>query len=134
MLRFSAVIVFALAGCSKSTSEPSADKAPTTSAQPMRPSGKDPAAAKDLIAKGAVVLDVRTPGEFAEGHLPSATNIPVDQIGGRIADIDKLVGGDKSKPIVAYCASGSRSASAKRTLEAAGYTNVVNGGGFDDLQ
>jgi phage shock protein E len=46
----------------------------------------------------------------------------------------KLTSGDKSKPIVVYCAAGSRAAKAKRTLESAGYTQVVNGGGLDELR
>jgi phage shock protein E len=48
-------------------------------------------------------------------------------------EVEKLVAGDKARPIVVYCASGSRSAKAKAALEAAGYSTVVNGGGHDDL-
>jgi phage shock protein E len=95
---------------------------------------KDPATARKLIAGGATVLDVRTPEEYADGHVPSATNLPVQDVAQRIADVDKLVGGDKTKPVVVYCAKGGRAAKAKQALEAAGYTNVVNGGGFADLR
>ena len=101
---------------------------------PARKTAKDPAAAKRLIAEGATVIDVRTTSEFARGHLPTATNIPVDEVAGRLPEIDKLVGGDKTKPVVVYCAAGSRSAKAQRTLEEAGYQHVVNGGGLDDLE
>ena len=118
----------ALGGCSKSETP-----APATSTSAAKPA-KDPEAAKKLIAAGAVVLDVRTPDEFAGGHVPSATNIPVDQVTQRLAEVDKLVGADKTKPVVVYCAAGSRAAKAKVQLEAAGYTQVVNGGGLDDLQ
>jgi rhodanese-related sulfurtransferase len=93
---------------------------------------KDPAAAKQLIAQGATVLDVRTPQEFAGGHIPQATNMPVEDLDP--AAVDKLLGGDKSKPIVVYCSKGGRAQKAKDKLEAAGYTHVVNGGGYDDLQ
>lgn len=124
----SLVVAVLLAACSKSESPPAATQAPA------KTSSKDPQAARTLIAKGAVVLDVRTPEEFASGHLPTATNIPVQDVPARITDIDKLTGGDKAKPIVTYCASGARSAKAKEALEAAGYTNVVNGGGYDDLE
>ena len=103
-----------------------------TAPSPKR--GKDPEAARKLIAAGAAVVDVRTPEEYAEGHVPSAPNIPVDTVADHLADFEKLVGGDKSKPLVVYCLSGSRSGKAKATLEAAGFTNVVNGGGYDDLQ
>lgn len=118
----------AAAGCSKS--EPTSAPAPA-SAQAKK---QDPEAARKLIDSGAVVLDVRTPGEFSAEHLPQATNIPVDQVVDQLAQVEKLAGGDKSKPIVVYCSAGSRSAKAKLMLESAGYTQVVNGGGLDDLR
>ncbi|MBL8992074.1 MAG: rhodanese-like domain-containing protein, partial [Spirochaetia bacterium] len=80
------------------------------------------------IKKGAKIIDVRTPEEFRLGHYPDAVNIPVDQIAGRISEL----GQDKSVPIVAYCASGGRSASALRTLVASGFTDVTNAGGLSD--
>lgn len=94
----------------------------------------DQAKAKELIAAGAVVLDVRKPDEFAAGHLPSATNIPVQEFAERIAEVDKLVGGDKDAPIVVHCMLGKRAAAAKELLEKAGYTNVVNGISYNDLK
>lgn len=87
-----------------------------------------------MIARGAVVIDVRTADEFGGGHLPNATNIAVADIGGQLDQVDKLVGGDKSKEIVLYCAAGSRAAKAKKILDEAGYQHVVNGGGYDDLR
>lgn len=128
------VLVVALGGCSKSepASKPQPDTAKPAAASATK-KAKDPARAKELIANGAPAVDVRTADEVAEGKLPNALHVPVDEVGTRIAEIDKLVGGDKSKPIVVYCASGARSAKAQQTLEAAGYTNVVNGGGYDDL-
>jgi phage shock protein E len=123
------VLCIALAaGCSKS--EPSQPPPTPTATTPS----KDPATARKLVAEGAVVLDVRSPEEFAEGHLPTAVNIPVDDFAARIAEVDKLVAGDKTKPVVTYCGSGSRSRKAKQQLEAAGYTHVINGGGLDDLR
>lgn len=80
------------------------------------------------------MVDVRTADEYADAHLPNAINIPVQELGGRLAEVDKLVANDKAKPVVVYCASGSRAAKAKAQLDAAGYTQVVNGGGLDDLQ
>lgn len=122
------VAALALGGCAKS--EP--DKAPP--AKSATAPAKDPATAKRMIADGAVVIDVRTPDEFAGEHLPAATNIPVQELSARLSDVAKLVGGDKAKPIVVYCGSGARAGKAKRALEEAGYTNVVNGGGLDDLR
>ena len=122
------LLLVAIAACSKSS-----DKAP-----PPAPAGhvagpvqKDPAAAKQLIAQGATVLDVRTPDEYASGHLSQATNMPVQSLDP--AAVEKLVGGDKTKPIVTYCSKGGRAQKAKDKLEAAGFTHVVNGGGYDDL-
>ena len=128
-MRISLLLILAL-GCSKSDPKPP----PSTAVVAQRPPEKDTPAAKQLIAQGAVVLDVRSPAEFADGHLASATNIPVDDVQARLPEIDKLVGGDKKKPIVTYCAAGKRAQRAKQTLEAAGYTHVVNGGGYDDLR
>jgi len=77
-----------------------------------------------LIKNGALVIDTRTSGEFAGGHIEGAINIPYDMIANVIGKYET----DKSKPIIVYCHSGARSAAAKKSLMAAGYTNVVNGG------
>jgi phage shock protein E len=119
-------VTIAAAACSRSE--------PASAPAPAAKRAKDPAAARALIASGAVVIDVRSADEFAEEHLPHATNIPVDKVADQLGQVDTLAGGDKSKPIVVYCAAGSRAAKAKLTLESAGYTQVVNGGGLDDLR
>jgi len=80
----------------------------------------------------ATVLDVRTADEFADGHLPSARNVPLDEIGMRLAEIEQSAGA-KDRPVVVYCGSGARSAKAKAELEVAGFTHVVNGGGYRAL-
>jgi phage shock protein E len=79
------------------------------------------AEAGELVKKGARLLDVRTAGEFAGGGLPKARNVPVADLGGRFGEL-----GDKGKPIVVYCATGSRSAMAKRMLVGAGFQTVRN--------
>jgi phage shock protein E len=71
--------------------------------------------AHDLVAAGARLVDVRTESEFASGHLPGATNVPVDRLRARAADLAR-----EGKPLIVYCASGVRSAGAKRALRAAG--------------
>lgn len=96
------------------------------------PAGVDTEAAKKLIAGGAAVIDVRTADEFADGHLSMAKNVPVDEVGARVAEIEQAAGA-KDKPVVVYCASGGRATKAKATLEAAGFTHVVNGGGYRAL-
>jgi phage shock protein E len=85
--------------------------------------------AQQLIADGALVLDVRSPAEFAGTRHPLAKNIPVDALPGRIKEIEKLAGNDKARPIVVYCAAGGRASMAKSTLEQAGFTAVTNAGG-----
>ena len=80
------------------------------------------------IKAGAKIIDVRTTEEFRDEHYPSAFNIPVDQIRQRLTEF-----GEKSTPIVVYCASGSRSAFAARMLKSAGYTDVINAGGLEDM-
>lgn len=123
-MRLCLVLVLALAGCSKSESPPA----------PPAQVAKDPAAARALLDAGATVIDVRSADEFSAAHLPRAVNVPVETVASRLPEIDALVGGDRSKPIVVYCAAGGRAAKAKAALDAAGFTHVVNGGGLRDLQ
>ena len=92
-----------------------------------------PALTEDLL-KTAAVIDVRTPGEHAsDGHLQGDHNIPVQEIETRVADVAALVGGDKTKPVVVYCRSGARSSRGRGILENAGFTNVVDAGGYGGL-
>lgn len=120
--------LLSLASCSKSEPAQTSDHA-----APAKPT-KDPAAARALLASGAAVIDVRTADEYAGGHLPNAINIPIQDLPSRLLEVDTLSAGDKARPIVVYCAQGGRAGKAKQQLEAAGYTRVVNGGGFDDLR
>lgn len=71
-----------------------------------------------------ILVDVRTPEEFRGGAIPTAVNIPVDQI------TDKPPTQDKGALIIVYCRSGSRSAMAASMLKRSGYTNVVDFGGI----
>ena len=77
----------------------------------------------------AVWIDVRTPEEYAAGHLENAKNIPHDQIGQQIAAHVP----NKNTPINLYCRSGRRAEAALTELKKAGYTNVTNHGGYEDL-
>lgn len=74
-------------------------------------------------------IDVRTPEEFASGHLPGARNIEFDQIGAQIAAVTQ----DRNQTIVLYCKSGRRSGFARQTLLELGYRNVRNAGGVSDV-
>ena len=81
-----------------------------------------------MIKAGALVVDVRTAQEFSGGHIEGAVNIPINVIDRRLGDHAK------DKPIIVYCHSGARSASAKRVLTQSGYTNVVNGGSLHRMR
>lgn len=82
----------------------------------------------ELVKKGAVILDVRSRGEFAGGHVKNAINIPVNELQNNLSKLK-----DKNKTIITCCASGMRSASAKGILKNNGYTDVHNGGGWMSL-
>ncbi len=84
---------------------------------------------KDLVAKGAVVLDVRSKEEFAGGHVQGAINIPLDTLSSESKKI-----GDKNTYIITCCMSGGRSSMAKNILHEAGYDKGHNGGGWHSLQ
>jgi len=74
---------------------------------------------------GAVLLDVRTPQEYREGHIPGSKNVPLQAI-------DKIssVADNKDIPLFVYCHSGGRSRQATAMLQHMGYTNVQNIGGI----
>ena len=82
---------------------------------------------KSLTTEGAVILDVRTPGEFKEGHIDGAVNVPVDQVKNALADLKR-----KNKPVITCCRSGARSAIAANFLKSEGI-NAVNGGAWHTL-
>ena len=81
----------------------------------------------ELLAQGAIIVDVRTPGEFQMGHNKGSKNIPLSDINKQIKKIKAF-----KKPIVVCCASGNRSGQAKAILEREGIT-VENGGGWRSL-
>ena len=82
---------------------------------------------KAFADKGALIIDVRTPGEFQGGHIKSSKNIPLNTIGNQIDTIKKT-----NKPVIVCCASGMRSAQAASTLKSKGI-DVINGGGWQSL-
>lgn len=90
--------------------------------------GMEKSQIKAKIDAGALVIDVRTPQEFAEGHYPKALNIPVDQIAKRSKEL-----GSKDREIILYCRSGNRSGMAKQILESQGFKKVYNAGGLTDM-
>ena len=75
--------------------------------------------------KGAMLIDVRDPGEFNLGHIPGAVNIPLGRLGSKAEEID-----DKNTPIFLYCNAGVKAGQAASVLKAEGFTNIKNIGGI----
>lgn len=93
-----------------------------------KPSAAERGAVAEKLKQGALILDVRTAGEFAGQHYAGATNIPVQELSARIAEL-----GDTNRAIIVYCRSGRRAASAKQILNQAGFKTVINAGGLQDM-
>lgn len=81
-----------------------------------------------LMAEGATIVDVRTAGEYASGHVKGSVNIPLDTLGNKLNVIKK------DKPVITCCASGMRSGAAKTLLLSKGFQNVHNGGSWVSLK
>jgi rhodanese-related sulfurtransferase len=110
--RFAIAITLGLAATAAFAEDPESTKAPSISAAELhawRESGAAP-----------VVIDVRTPDEYASGHIPGAINIPFDQIGQHIAEIEAPEG------VALYCMVGPRARKGEAALLAAGYEKVFH--------
>ena len=82
----------------------------------------------DVIANGATIVDVRTTGEYAGGHIKGSVNIPLASLGAQLSKIKK------DKPVITCCASGMRSASARSMLISNGFKEVYNAGSWYSLK
>ena len=108
------ILVIALVAC--------AFAFPAAAAEPMP---IEPKALGERIAwadQSLFVLDVRTPGEYAAGHLPGAVNIPHDQIAARLGEL----AGARESDVVVYCRTGKRSAQALGLLDEAGFRRLFH--------
>ncbi|MBK9329202.1 MAG: rhodanese-like domain-containing protein [Sphingobacteriales bacterium] len=83
---------------------------------------------KELLKKGAVIIDVRTKAEYQNGHIKGSLNIPLNNLSNHYSRLKKDL------PVITCCASGNRSGQAKRILSANGFKEVYNGGGWMSLQ
>ncbi|MGV6861972.1 MAG: rhodanese-like domain-containing protein [Putridiphycobacter sp.] len=81
----------------------------------------------EMISRGGIIIDVRTPQEFKMGNVPGSKNIPLNTISSKANNIKKL-----NKPIILCCASGNRSGQATSILKAKG-VEVINGGSWRSL-
>ena len=112
-----ALAIFVLAGCSKETAENSYKQIRMDEAVTMMAEETD-----------YIILDVRTPEEFAEKHIPNAINVPNETIGeNEIPELPR-----KDQMILVYCRSGNRSKQASEKLVKLGYTNIYEFGGIND--
>ena len=114
-----------LTGCRKTDSSNQSDEASANSY--VQISSEDAMAIMES-EDGYIILDVRTPEEYKEGHIPNAVNVDVETIGNdlpsELPDLDQL--------IMVYCRSGNRSKQASEKLVNLGYTNIVEFGGIID--
>ena len=120
MKKIAIAVLLAVAGC---TAASVAKTAPPVAAGAASPpavivDGKE---AHRLVAAGVTVVDVRTPEEFAKGHVPGALNIPYDEIGARVKEI-----GPPTTPVLLYCYSGGRAEAAAHTLAEKGFSRLYN--------
>jgi phage shock protein E len=92
----------------------------------VKPGKVDGATARKLVASGVKVVDVRTPAEFATGHVPGAINIPHDQMAARHAEV-----GPPSTPVMLYCKSGRRTEVAMKALREKGFTAIYDLESYD---
>lgn len=94
----------------------------TAAVQPISPAAYQQAFAE--ADADHLLIDVRTPEEFASGHIEGAVNIPVEALASRLAEVPS------GQPIVVYCRSGNRSATASQILANAGYSGIYDLGGL----
>lgn len=119
MKTIAAALLLAVTAC---TAAPAAKTPRVASASVAAPAvivdGKE---AHRLVAAGVTVVDVRTPEEFAKGHVPGALNIPYDEVGARLKEI-----GPPTTPVLLYCYSGMRAETAAKTLAEKGFSRLYN--------
>jgi phage shock protein E len=125
MLRplLTALFGFSLAACTVSPAGGSSDAEASARVSP-----------REAVSEAALVIDVRSPSEYASGHLERAINVPVDELDGRLSELDAALGGDRTKKIAVYCGSGRRSEAARVLLQKAGFSAVTNAGGYGSLK
>lgn len=86
--------------------------------------------AREHLANGALIIDVRSPEEFRQSKVPGAINLPLGEVREKISQRVK----DKNQPLLVHCLSGGRSAIAAQQLKSLGYTNVFNLGSLSRAQ
>lgn len=87
-----------------------------------------PARVTEKVAGGALIVDVRTPAEFVDGHVLAAKNYPLQSLSSQLSKLPK------DNDIIVYCLSGNRSSQAIMMLKQAGFTRVFNAGGYERVK
>lgn len=134
-------LVFALlVGCSPTATTPSdasTDEVPELSVESGDSAAGDAESSTAEVAtqqpaesSETILLDVRSQAEWDEGHHSASVHIPHTEVAQRIGEVTE----DKQAKIVVYCAAGRRAGIAKTALEELGFTNVENGGGYDEIK
>ena len=124
-------VVVAISGCASETEPTNATPAPKTPSAPaIAEPSSEPSASENTATDEVIVIDVRSQEEWDSGHVEQAVHIPHTEIADRISEVTT----DKDAKIVLYCAVGGRAGKAKSFLEKLGYTNVENGGGYEDVK
>lgn len=83
---------------------------------------------KELVSNAAVIIDVRSPGEYKDGHINGSLNFPLDNIRSKVDELKK-----SGKPVITVCRTGTRSSMATGILKSAGI-EVYNGGAWINLK
>ena len=112
MLRFALIVLLALSGAPALAGTDAPAPAPSISPAELQ--------ARRASGKGPVVVDVRTPAEYATGHIPGAVNIPYDQVAERIGEVEAPHG------VALYCMVGPRARKGEEALLASGYASVFH--------
>ncbi|MBN8550998.1 MAG: rhodanese-like domain-containing protein [Deltaproteobacteria bacterium] len=107
---------------------PSMASSPAVVAQPIDALSPQKSLAK--VHAGALLLDVRSPEEFAQGHLRDAVNVPHTQVSTVLPRLEP----NKNREIVLYCGSGRRASLAQAELQKQGYQQVLNAGSYSNLK
>jgi rhodanese-related sulfurtransferase len=108
-------------GPDRAANQPASDAAAGSVVAGVAPGIVDAEGARKLVGAGIQVVDVRTPAEFAAGHIPGAVNIPYDELARRAGEV-----GPPSTPVLLYCRSGRRSGIATETLRKLGYAEIYD--------
>jgi len=116
-LAFASLLALSFAGSARAENAPAAGDA----LKGIEPGVVDATTARRLVAAGVKVVDVRTPAEYAAGHVPGAVNVPYDEMERRYGEL-----GPPTTPLLLYCHSGRRSGIAIRMLKQKGFTRLYD--------